>query len=373
MGRSESKIASVIKATNYLMMEVDYLIIGQGLCGTLLSRDLLREGATVSLIDNHNPNAASMVAGGIINPVTGKRMVRSWMIEELLPFAQKTYDAFGAELGVSLVKECPILDIHATQEGRNLFMDHMSSDSDYLHETEQTQWSEYFRFNYGVNEIAPCLLVDMQLMIACWREKLQAANAITEDVFDSAEIIVAADHVIYKDIKAKRIIFCDGAGAAANPYFDMLPWTADKGEALIVSIPGLPRNNIYKQGISIVPWKDDLFWVGASHDWKYTDMQPSAAYRQSVESQLNYWLKVPYTIEDHLVARRPANMERKPFAGLHPLFPVVGIFNGMGGKGVSMAPYFARELAAHLVHGTPLTPAVDVRRFARILSTKNYG
>lgn len=355
------------------MAELDYLVIGQGLCGTLLSRELLREGATVLVIDARSTQAASMVAGGIINPVTGKRAVRSWMIEELLPFAQKTYEAFGAELGVALVKECPILDIHATQEGRNLFMDRMSSDNDYLHDTEQTQWSEYFRFNYGVNEIAPCLLVDLQLMIARWRESLRDGNSIIEETFSIEDCVVAADHVVYKNIKAKQIIFCDGAGGAANPYFDMLPWTADKGEALIVSIPGLPRNNIYKQGISIVPWKEDLFWVGASHDWKYTDMQPSATYRQGVETQLNYWLKLPYTIVDHLVARRPANMERKPFVGLHPLFPVVGIFNGMGGKGVSMVPYFAHELAAHLVHQATLTPSVDVQRFARILSAKNYG
>ncbi len=355
------------------MMEVDYLVIGQGLCGTLLSRELLRAGASVLVVDNHSADAASMVAGGIINPVTGKRVVRSWMIEELLPFAQKTYGAFGTELGVQLVKECPILDIHATQEGRNLFMERMSSEPTYLHETEQTQWIEYFRFNYGVNEISPCLLVDLQLMIAGWWEKLQTINATREEVFNITDCTVATDHVVYKDIKAKQIIFCDGAGGSANSYFDMLPWTADKGEAFIVSIPGLPRNNIYKQGLSIVPWKDDLFWVGASHDWKYTDMQPSAAYRQGVETQLKYWLKLPYTIIDHLVARRPANMERKPFVGLHPLFPAVGIFNGMGGKGVSMAPYFAHELAAHLLHNTPLTPSVDVRRFTRILSAKSYG
>ena len=122
-----------------------------------------------------------------------------------------------------------------------------------------------------------------------------------------------------------------------------------------------------------MPWKDDLFWVGASHDWKYTDLEPSASFTKSVETQLSYWLKLRFEIVDHIVARRPANMERKPFVGLHPLFSSGGIFNGMGGKGISMAPYFAHEFALHLAGKISLTPSVDVRRFTKILSSKNYG
>ena len=355
------------------MREVDYLLVGQGICGTLLSRGLLKAGNSVMVIDDHSPSAASMVAGGIINPVTGMRMVRSWMIEELLPFAKKTYEDIGAEFGVQLVRLCPILDIHVTQDARSLFVDRMPGEQDYLHEEEEGQWKEYFRFNYGVNRIAPSLLVDLQGMLQQWRSKLKANDAIIEEAFDLAHCTIAPDHVVYENIKTRKIIFCEGAAGGQNPYFDLLPWTADKGEALIVSIPGLPRDHIYKQGISIVPWKDDLFWVGASHDWKYTDLEPSASFTKSVETQLSYWLKLRFEIVDHIVARRPANMERKPFVGLHPLFSSVGIFNGMGGKGISMAPYFAHEFALHLAGKISLTPSVDVRRFTKILSSKNYG
>jgi len=69
-----------------------------------------------------------------------------------------------------------------------------------------------------------------------------------------------------------------------------------------------------------------------------------------------------------MAAERPANMERRPFVGLHPLHPSVGVFNGMGTKGCSLAPYFAHEFAQYLAEGKAMTPAADVTRFTRILS-----
>jgi len=354
-------------------MVVDYLVIGQGIAGTLLSLSLLKAGKTVMVIDEVNERSASRIAGGIINPVTGKRLVRSWMTEQLLPFAWNTYREIEQELNTPLVQQCNILDFHFTEELRNIFNQKLTEEKEYLQTvTDEQQWSAYFRYNYGIGEIAPCLLVDIRAMTDGWRKYLIGKGALREGRFDWADCKVKADEVVYKDIRAKKIIFCEGAGGEYNPYFKMLPWSKDKGEALIVSIPGLPRNYIFKQGISIAPWGDNLWWIGATHDWKYTDLNPTPAFRKRIEEQLDYWLKLPYTIVDHIAAQRPANMERKPFVGLHPVQSVVGILNGMGGKGVSLAPWFADELARHLVNGAPIAPGADVRRFANVLMRK-YG
>ncbi len=349
-------------------MEVDYLIIGQGLAGTLLSRSLLNAGKKVIVVDETNNASASRVAGGIVNPVTGKRLVRSWMIEELLPFALTMYRELEQELTMSLVQECSILDFYATDGEREIFNNKLEEEKDFLHlSADGDKWQQYFRFNYGIGEIAPCLLVDLRSLIIGWRNHLSEIGSLMEHQFSWLDCEVTATGISYKDIHAQKIICCEGVGGAQNPYFQMLPWSKDKGEALIASIPGLSRTHIVKQGISIVPWQDGLFWIGAAHDWKFTDMEPTPAFRKKVELQLDYWLKLPYTIVDHIVAQRPANMERKPFVGLHPVHDSIGIFNGMGGKGVSMCPWFANEFAAHLVNGIPLTPTADVRRFERIL------
>ncbi|MCW3124337.1 MAG: dependent oxidoreductase [Flavipsychrobacter sp.] len=355
-------------------MEVDYLIIGQGICGTLLSRQLLQHGKTIMVIDEGSPLSCSKAAGGIINPVTGKRLVSSWLIDQLLPFAWDTYTSFGAELGTPIIQRSDILDFYPIQETRSIFIERQEDGNEYLGlESDEEQWAEYFRFNYGIGKIAPCMLVDIGAMLSKWRQRLNEGYMLRQEKFDLQQCTITNDGVVYKGVKAKKILFCDGVASMHNPYFDRLPWSADKGEALAVSIPGLPATQIYKQGnISIVPWRSGLFWVGAAHDWKFTDMQPSAAFRKRVEEQLNYWLKLPYTVIDHLVAQRPANVDRKPFAGLHPLHPAVGIFNGMGGKGCSLAPYFAHQFAQHLVNGTPITPVVDVCRYRKILSRESF-
>jgi glycine/D-amino acid oxidase-like deaminating enzyme len=127
-------------------------------------------------------------------------------------------------------------------------------------------------------------------------------------------------------------------------------------------------HNIYKQGINLVPWQKDLFWIGSTYEWDFIDTNPSPDFRKKVTDQLKHWLKVPFEIVDHIASERPANMERRPFVGLHPAMPSIGIFNGMGTKGCSLAPYFANEFTNHLVHGTSLTPLVDVGRFSKILS-----
>jgi glycine/D-amino acid oxidase-like deaminating enzyme len=351
-------------------MKVDYLIAGGGLCGVLLARSLVMAGSSVLVIDDNSNDAASRVAGGIVNPVTGKRLVRSWMTERLVPFALNCYRQLEGELSMPIVTECAILDFFENREELELFTGKLAGESRYLSmEADGHRWEFYFKYSYGIGQIAPCLLVDLRAVVNGLGAWLKKTGCYLEERFIWRDCLVETDRVFYKNIEAGKIICCEGADGTENPFFGMLPWSKDKGEAIIASIPGLPRNQIYKRHISIAPWHgDDLFWIGATHDWKFTDMEPSDAFRIKVGEQLDNWLKIPYTIKDHLVARRPANLERKPFSGLHPKYSSVGILNGMGGKGASMAPYFASELAMHLAEGKPITAEANVLRFRNILS-----
>ena len=80
-------------------------------------------------------------------------------------------------------------------------------------------------------------------------------------------------------------------------------------------------------------------------------------------------LKVPFTILDHLAALRPAvAVERRPFVGLHPTNDKIGILNGMGTKGCSLAPFFAKQLVDHLLYNEPIMADADLQRFKKVLS-----
>lgn len=347
-------------------MQADYIILGQGICGTLLSYTLLQAGASVVVIDAPQPFTASKVASGLMNPVTGKRYVPSWINEQLMPVAFDMYRELEVLLGAQLIKPMTVLDFFATAQQQQLFEDRITQ-TDYLQLTSETVWREQFNFHYGVGEVYPCYLVDLQQLLSGWRKHLQHQQLLIEDTFSWEDCTVLADKIIYNDITAQKIICCEGTAGFKNPYFSKLPFTQNKGEVLIAAIKDLPPTHIYQQGIKIVPWREDQFWIGSSFDWKFTDVQPTEAFRKQVELQLGNWLKLPYKITDHWAATRPTTVEYKPFVGLHPAYPTVGIFNGMGTKGCSLAPYFARQLTGHLLDNTEILPEAAVQRFAKVL------
>ena len=341
------------------------------MCGTLLSRELLARGKSILVIDESLPNTASKVASGVINPVTGRRIVRTWRIEELLPFALNTYTNIGNELDVEIVKQCNILDFHPSRQMAEAFEERLPEEANYLSKVHSPEeWNNLFNFHYSIGEIKHCLLVDLQTMLPLCRSKLIENNVLLQTRFSWQECDVKPTSVVYKNYEAEKIICCEGVAGFDNPYFKNLPYSRMKGEALIVSIPGLPRNNIFKQGLNIVPWKDDLFWIGSTYEWNFKDLLPTPAWRKKVEQQLEYWLKLPFNIVDHLAAERPANMERRPFVGLHPQHNSVAILNGMGAKGCSLAPFFAHQLANYLIDGSPIYEEADVKRFEKVLARK---
>jgi glycine/D-amino acid oxidase-like deaminating enzyme len=347
----------------------DYLIIGQGITGTLLSRYLHKAGANCIVIDENKNNTASKVAAGLINPVTGRRLVKSWMIDELMPFAWKAYKQFGEELGLDCIRELSLVQFFNAPDMQEAFNRKLQEDGEFLSSTKEEEWRPYFNYPFGSGTITPCYVADAAGLIAAYRTQLPGNGKLLQEKFDSEQLHIHQDHVQYKDIKAQKVIFCEGEAGINNRWFSRLPYSLNKGEALIVQIPGLSTEHIYKFGHTLIPLNADepLFWFGSSYEWTYADDLPSQKFRLQAEAELKRLLKLPYTIFDHRAAVRPANVERRPFVGLHPHFPQLGILNGMGTKGCSLAPYFANQLANHLTRNEPLLPEANVTRFQRTL------
>ncbi|HNF30598.1 MAG TPA: FAD-dependent oxidoreductase, partial [Chitinophagaceae bacterium] len=119
---------------------------------------------------------------------------------------------------------------------------------------------------------------------------------------------------------------------------------------------------------AIVPYKKDLWWIGSNYEWNFENDLPSNHFREDMEARLKSFLKIPYKIVEHIAAIRPANIERRPFIGFHPIHQNIGILNGMGTKGCSLAPYFAHQFSNYIVQGTAIHSMADIKRFSGILS-----
>jgi glycine/D-amino acid oxidase-like deaminating enzyme len=379
--------------------QTDILIIGQGICGTFLSWELERAGISHIVIDEERPDTASRAAAGLINPVTGRRIVTTWMIDELLPFAKEAYRQLGGILGGSYLEAAAVTDFFPTPQMRIAFLERHADNPEYLQlPADEHRWDEYFRYDLGYGIISPCYLADMPGLLAAGRRWMRERGVLVEERFEVGEMEMdgaaggpdAGTRVRYRDIDARKLIFCDGIESFTGPYFSRLPFAPNKGEALIVEIPGLEvgirdpaaaawagvevgaevgaRTSIFKKGISLVPWRDGLYWAGSSYEWSFQHNQPTEAFRVKTERALQEWLKLPFEVKQHIASVRPATLERRPFVGFHPLHPAIGILNGMGTKGCSLAPFFAHQLVQNITKGALIRPDADVRRFSKILS-----
>ncbi len=350
-------------------MKLDCLIIGQGICGTFLAHELEKAGLTYLVIDESRPHTASKAAAGIINPITGRRMVKTWIIEELLPFAMNAYEEIGKSLGIQCISQKSMIDFFPSPQMRIAFLKRMEEDPHWLRiGGDENAWRTWFNYEFGIGEIQPCCLIDLNLLIPAFRKKIAECGKLREEKFFLEKIKLTSGGLEYEGLLANKLIFCDGISSCSNPIFEMLPFAPNKGEAMLVEIDGLPANQIYKRGLSLVPWQDNVFWIGSSYEWEFSNDQPSPAFREKTEQLLKEWLRMPFRILDHFASLRPATLERRPFVGFHPKHSQIGILNGMGTKGCSLAPYFAAQLKGNITNQSPIHPEADINRHSRILS-----
>lgn len=354
----------------FYSMQPEFIIVGQGICGTWLSYYLQKVNKSFLVIDNNQPNTSSRIAAGIINPVTGRRIVKTWMIDEFIPFIKEAYNELGNDLGITAISQKNIIEFFPNPFMRESFLKRFAEDSSYLQHPEDDEiFKTHFNYEFGYGEIVPAFTAHLETILPAWRKSLQSKNCLLEESLETNQLKIGASSVEYKNIKADKIIFCDGIAAAENPLFRNLPFSFNKGEALIVEIPGLQQKNIYKKGITLAPLaQEGLFWAGSNYLWDFTHSNPTEEFRIETEKQLQSWLKIPFTIIDHKASIRPANVERRPFVGMHPVHKNTGILNGMGTKGCSLAPYFAKQLADHLIYSKEILPEADVKRFSKTLA-----
>jgi glycine/D-amino acid oxidase-like deaminating enzyme len=261
-------------------MHVDFLIIGQGICGTFLSWELQKAGYSFLVIDDNQPGAASKVAAGIINPVTGRRIVKTWMIDEVMPFACEQYTELGKLLQVTAIEQKDIIDFFPTPQMKLAYEKRYTEDTQYLSiHNDPGAWSNFFNYDFGYGTITPCYLVNLPELLPAYRRTLLSGNNLFEEKFDHTQLQVHEDKVEYKNITAQRIIFCDGIASFNNPWFANLPFAPNKGEVLLVEANEMPASHIFKKGINWVPWKDNIFWVGSSYEWNFESDQPTTVFR----------------------------------------------------------------------------------------------
>ncbi len=339
-----------------------YLIVGGGLAGLTLAYCLRKADQDVTVVDDGARGSSSRVAAGIVHPVTGRRKVKTWMADTIIPFARNHYREVEALTGRRLFHDLPILEVFATAGEVN----------DWAARSTDPAYAAYYdgmvppgpgwhpvQAPLGGVQIRQGGYLEVSAYLDAVREWL--GTDCVEDRF--AYEALSSLPVRWKGRTFSRTICCDGVRSFNNPHFGSVPMAPVKGEILTVRCPGLTGERIFNQGFFILPVGGDLFRVGATFTWDFSDAEPTQEGREAIEAFLRRFLAAGFTVEDHRAAVRPAIRGRRPVMGLRPGNPSVGLFNGLGTKGVSLAPYFADRLTRYLLHGDALMPETDVLRY----------
>ncbi|MDX5347543.1 MAG: FAD-binding oxidoreductase [Hymenobacteraceae bacterium] len=347
-------------------MNYDFLIIGHGLAGAILAVTLREQGHRVLVIDSFKPNAASRVAAGLVNPLAGKRYAKSWNIDAFLPFANDFYKTLEKRFNVTLFHHKPILKLFSSIEEQNTWMAKSAGGAleAYVAETYlELPPSEQINQEMGGICIKGGGYVDLKKMLDPLAAELQQQNCFRNEPFRIEELIVTEQEVRYKDVTARHVVFCEGYQAIHNPYFKWLPFSPNKGEVLDVSCDNFTAECIYNKAVYVVPLGDNQHRIGATYNWREVNEELTDTAREELTGKFQQIFKVPYRVTAHMAGIRPAVRDRKPLIGTHPHYQNISIFNGMGSKGVLMAPYLAQNFADALAGKGEIIPEANINRY----------
>jgi glycine/D-amino acid oxidase-like deaminating enzyme len=347
----------------------DYIIIGQGLAGTVLSYLLQKNGRKILVAEDESADSASAVAAGIYNPITGKRMVKTWKAGEIFPVLENFYRGMEKDLKADFLFQQSVYKPFGSIEEQNHWISQTAfADVEDLVNTNVPveRYSNYIHNKYGGFETFSSGYLDVSGLVSAFRHHLIKTDSYLKKSFNSIDLDFKGDHIVWKGIQGRKIIFCEGHKATVNPFFKWLPFVLAKGELLTVRIKNFEKKSILNKGVFILPVGNDLYKVGATYVWNFQDNKITEDAKEELLLKLDQMIKVPYEVIKQEAGIRPAVKDRRPIIGLHPQFKTLGIFNGLGTKGVSLAPYFAQSFYDFLENNAEIDKEVSIERFKQL-------
>jgi len=305
-----------------------------------------------------------MAAAGLYNPVTGRKMVKTWNADELFPYLEDFYQQIEQFTHSRFLYPKPIYRPFVSVAEQN----------DWLAKADNKAFAPYVE-KVATSSLFPDALyddwggillkrsgyLDVPAYLQASQTFFNSIGAYQEDKLDWSALNLENDYVQYKGQKARCIISSEGPQATANPYFKWLPFRPVKGEILFIK-PEKAHEVVFNRGIFVLPI-GEISKIGSTYDHENLDSKPSDKGRAYLEEKLQKLCKLRYTLSAQTAGVRPATQDRKPFIGIHPEHKLLAIFNGLGTKGVSLAPYYARQFVDHLLEAASLDQEVDIKRF----------
>ncbi|MFT5183847.1 MAG: glycine oxidase [Flavobacteriales bacterium] len=346
------------------MKHFDYIILGQGLAGSLLAWSLIQKGKSVLVLDDSAAQGASRVAAGMFNPVVFKRLNFSWNAHSFLPIAKKLYTELEASLDGKWWNEMPLARFFGDQFTADQFEKELAIPplGDYL-STDRDDALDQIRSSFGYGVVKYAGFLDINKMLTAIREFLIAQNAYVDAKTVEADFTFEKEGVVYKDIQASALICCHGYGIKKWRSWKYVPVVGAKGEILHLKGRGHTENFLLNNSKYLLPIGNGEFLAGSTYEWRDLSLSPTESAKNEILSKLKNLLTEDLEVVDQKVGIRPTSKDRRPIIGEHPRNSKMKIFNGLGTRGVIVAPAMVEWFCDHLINGAKLPDEVNVSRF----------
>jgi glycine/D-amino acid oxidase-like deaminating enzyme len=312
----------------------NFLIVGQGLAGSLLLWELHRKGYSVAVVDEGLPVTSSKVAAGMFNPINTKRFTVSSNAETVIPQVLETYRSMEAELGISIVHMQNIYNVFGNNKEANDYTTKLDHPFFRQYTNGNPEPEDHIRQPFGVFEVGLSGWIDLKTMLASMRSFIAEKHILAEERFDYDELKQEGTYWTYKNITTDKVVFCEGINANNNPFFPDLNIIPCKGDVLEFDASLLHPTRVIKKGVYIVPIGNGRFRCGSTYRWENADATPLAADKEELTQKITELIDVPFTIVSHQVAVRPTTKTRETVVAAHPTFSTMFALNGLGTKGV---------------------------------------
>jgi len=354
-------------------MKYDYLIIGQGLAGTVLAYQLQKLGRKVAIIDEGVNVTSSRVAAGLANPFTGPKMVKSWKAELLFPYFEQFYMDLETETGARFftsralyrpfgsAEELNDWYGRSTQANYQQFIHRICNSGAHGHYVDDPQGG--IELNAHVLQVADFL--------NAMQGYLSKKCHFVIDRFEEDQLEIFHGGIKYLQVESEKLIFCNGYQVKDSKYFGWLPMAPVKGEILLVEFEE-DFQTIYNRSCFIIPQGARSFKVGSTYNRHDMTNLITESGKNEICEKLEALTPMRYKILDQQAGIRPGTVPRRPLMGVHPKYDRLFVFNGMGTKGVSLVPFFSDQFAKWLEGDNYLDAEVDIKKYYSLYFKSQY-
>lgn len=337
------------------MAKKKYLIVGQGIAGSVLALEMLNRNLDFVVVDKPQLSSSSKIAAGIVNPIVLKRLKMVQGADQFLVSSQSFYSDWQKKLKNHFYHPIPICHLFSKQENQNEWMEKSANSPfhNYLGKVVPKS-PDHFKSQYGYGKMKGTSWMNTAKFLDFVKTHLQSLGKIKEKEVDWDEL-----EIIKQEVNATDVIICNGHLLRKHKIYESL-FSSTRGELLTITSKDIPQNEIFHAGVFILPLGKELFKVGATYHWKNLKDEVSEEGKFKLIEELEKMFSGAYKIVDHQAGVRPNTKDRKPLLGKKDNW---NIFNGLGSRGVLMAPYLAKHMVDYLETQTEINPEYNLNRF----------